>query len=354
MRTTTCPTRSWRASVEPRAEVRRSEASCAGARGDADVDQRHGERQLNDLDPALVAQLREAYGPEVDNWLDALPTLVAEVSQAWGLTDVHSLTTEYVGFSVVLQGHSTQHGNVVVKLVPPGEDGQQREAATLTAWNGRGAVRLLGHDVDRRALLLKRLSPGTPLDVTDDDRATRVIAEVAAGLAVPPTTATLQQLPGLSIWTNDLDAYVATYGVRGPIDDRLIQIARERLDRLLSTAYEPVLLHGDLHHDNVLRDGDDWVAIDPKGYVGDAASEPGQMFFNPIPYVRPLSPDALAGLVERRLDAWARFSSLDPTRVRDWAFVKCVVSDVWSLEDDGVLDGLPSRVGWEILAAERG
>jgi streptomycin 6-kinase len=257
---------------------------------------------------------------------------------------------------VILEARSAVHGAVVVKVVPPQEDGQDREAVTLTAWQGVGAVRLLDRDVEHQALLLRRLTPGTALDPAKlgDDAATRVLVDVASRLAVPPTAEVAAALPDIGIWGEDLDAYLVTYGASGPIDLELIWTAQRVLDRLLSTAPEPVLLHGDLHHDNVLRDGDAWVAIDPKGYVGDAASEPSQMFSNPQPYVRPLGTSALAELAERRLEVWAQRSDLDPWRVRGWAVVKSVLSDVWSVEDHERVDGLPSRVAWGLLASEGG
>ena len=58
-----------------------------------------------------------------------------------------------------------------------------------------------------------------------------------------------------------------------------------------------MVLHGDLHHDNVLRHGDGWVVIDPHGYVGDAAVEPATMLYNPIPYVFAMDDPQMADLI---------------------------------------------------------
>jgi streptomycin 6-kinase len=315
-----------------------------------------GGSELIELNPSLVANLNNAHGPAVGAWLDALPALVAGLASVWGLREIRPLASRYSGYSVILEARSAEHGPVVVKLVPPQEDGQDREALTLTAWDGRGAVRLVERDIERQALLLSRLLPGTPLDPTQlgDDTATRALAEVGARLAVQPTAEVAARLPGVGIWGEDFDAYLATYGSGGPIDHDLVGTARRLLTELLATAPEPVLLHGDLHHDNVLRDGDAWVAIDPKGYIGDPACEPSQTFANPRPYVRPMGASALTEHVERRLACWSACSALDMGRVRDWAVVKCVLSDVWSVEDHDRVDGLPSRVAWELLARDRG
>jgi streptomycin 6-kinase len=274
----------------------------------------------------------------------------------WGLTDLEPLPTSYVGLSVVLQGRSPTYGDVVVKLTDV-DGGSRREAVALRAWDGRGAVRLLAHDVHRPALLLERLTPGTPLTTSglDDDTATRTIAEVAARLAITPT-GEAATLPDYAEWVNDFNGYGTTYGVAGPIDPDLVTAARQRLDDLLTTAPAHALLHGDLHHDNVLLHQGEWVAIDPKGHVGDPASEPAQMLFNPMPYVSRLTEAELSRLVLRRLDVWAEASSLDPERVRGWALVKSVVAEIWDLEDgpeDKPFEGLPSRVGAVIMERER-
>jgi streptomycin 6-kinase len=318
----------------------------------------HGGSRLSAglLDPGLIARLQDVHGPEVGAWIDSLPSLVADLAGRWDLTGVTRLVSGYAGYSVVLEGRSSQYGLVVVKLAPPEDEAQDREAVALTAWQGRGAVRVLGHDLADGALILQRLAPGRPLDPASqgDDSTTRALIAVAARLAVVPTPEVAALLPGLDTWASDLHTYAATYGAFGPVSQGLVDAARSRLDRLLATTEESVVLHGDLHHDNVQRDGDSWVAIDPHGYVGDPASEPAQMLFNPMPYVRPLSASALAALAERRLSAWAAESGLDPGRVRDWAVVKCVVSDVWSAEDHGGIDGLPTRVAAALLAGERG
>ena len=254
----------------------------------------------------------------------------------WSLHEVQPLATTYDGASSVWEARSPTYGRVVVKVGPRGHD-SRREVAALKAWAGVGAVGLLAYDPDRRTLLLPRLTPGTALDpeVLDDDTCTRAIVAAASALAVPAGPDELGQLPGLELWLDDLDGHLASYPEDDPIGTEVVLTARETLVRLLESTTERVVLHGDLHHDNVLRHGDEWVVIDPHGYVGDPAVEPGTMLYNPIPYVFGMDQDGMAELVQRRLDLWSTESSLDPVRVRDWAFVKAVIAEVWSAEDSG-------------------
>src|SRR5438067_1309862 len=55
---------------------------------------------------------------------------------------------------------------------------------------------------------------------------------------------------------------------------------------LLATQVAPVLLHGDLHHENILAAArQPWLAIDPKGVVGEPAYEAGALLRNPLPWL---------------------------------------------------------------------
>ena len=100
---------------------------------------------------------------------------------------------------------------------------------------------------------------------------------------------------------------------------------------LCASAPAPVLLHGDLHHDNVLRaTREPWLAIDPHGLIGDPGYEVGALLFNPEPGDRD---GALTALVPARVEQLAQETGLPPERVVAWGFVKAVLSDVWTVED---------------------
>ena len=55
------------------------------------------------------------------------------------------------------------------------------------------------------------------------------------------------------------------------LPDAVVERAADLLSELTETSGEPVLLHGDLHHYNILSaEREPWLAIDPKGIVGAA------------------------------------------------------------------------------------
>ncbi|WP_243668154.1 aminoglycoside phosphotransferase family protein [Clavibacter michiganensis] len=93
------------------------------------------------------------------------------------------------------------------------------------------------------------------------------------------------------------------------------------------------MLHGDVHHGNVLRfddggglDGDDdaWRAIDPKALVGDPGFDTANVLANPTPAIA-LRPGRLA----RRARVVAEETGTDLDAVLAWTEAWCALSAAW-------------------------
>src|ERR1041384_7996356 len=91
-------------------------------------------------------------------WLDALPTIVDEVAQRFGVVDVGA-AIEPASVAFVAPVTLRDGRSAIVKGNFP-EDESELEGAALARWNGVGAARLLDEDRARRALLIERLEPG--------------------------------------------------------------------------------------------------------------------------------------------------------------------------------------------------
>lgn len=57
------------------------------------------------------------------------------------------------------------------------------------------------------------------------------------------------------------------------INGKYLSKGRKLKDELLAVNAPLVLLHGDLHHDNVIQNKDEWLAIDPHGVIGHPVNE---------------------------------------------------------------------------------
>lgn len=284
-----------------------------------------------DIPAAMRSNAVGAWGDAGERWLARLPTLVRELTQAWGLQilgPAGPFTLHWVASAIRDDGTP-----VVLKLGPTVPGHLAHEALALQAFAGRGAVRLLAHDPERGALLLERAAPGTPvtgLVRQDDAAATEVLVDVVRRLHRAPVPAGLA-LPDLVAQGESLRRHLTAHRGDDVLPRRWVQRAAGLLGDLCSSAPRTVVLHGDLHHDNVLRaTREPWLAIDPHGVLGDPGYELGATLYNPRPTHR--DPELLA-LVGARIEQLAEGLVMAPERVAAWGFVKAVLSEAWSHED---------------------
>jgi len=114
----------------------------------------------------------------------------------------------------------------------------------------------------------------------------------------------------------------------------LVARAEALFAELIYSMTEPVLLHGDLHHENILSaERQPWLAIDPKGILGEPAYEVGPLLLNQLP--ESLTEPELKRLLARRLDQLAEALGFEHERLRSCGLAHSVLSAWWSLEDHG-------------------
>ena len=285
------------------------------------------------LTPALAHTLTTVFdGGEA--WLAQLPALLDETAERWDLT-LHQ-PGWMLSFNVVLPATLTDGTPVVLKLGVPNRE-LTSEAGALAHYAGRGAVGLIHAEPERGILLLARVLPGTPLvDLADDDQRTRIAAQVMQKLWRPAPAD--HPFPTIHDWAKGIDRLRQTFdGGTGPFPTRLVERAEAHFQDLLSDKAPPVVLHGDLHHWNILAGaGERWLAIDPKGVVGEPAYEVGALLRNPFP--NPAALPDLPKIQSRRIAILAEMLGMDAQRLRSWAFAQAILSAWWSYEDGGAFE----------------
>src|SRR5215208_2951436 len=271
--------------------------------------------------------LRGATGKD---WLDRLPALVAGCAERWSLEigpPFPELSFNYAAPALRVDGTAA-----VLKLSFP-DAGFYKEAEALRLFEGRGAARLLELDLERGAMLLERLEPGVPLtSVRDDEEATSIAAGVLKQLwrSVPPD----HPFPTVSEWAQGMERLRSYFGGgTGPLPSPLVERAEALFAELIPSQSELVVLHGDLHHFNVLAaQREPWLAVDPKGVVGEPAYDMGAFLHNPTELLTTPHPGQV---LERRIDLLAEELDLDRSRVRGWAISQAVLAAYWGWEDSG-------------------
>jgi len=245
-------------------------------------------------------------------------------ARAWNVAIERTVSTQT---SVLVYGKRAARP-VVLKVVK--RQGDEWRCGEIAArFGGRGVVEVF--EQMPGTSLLERLDPGEPLAALTlngrDDEATDVIAMMLGRMSPqdPP-----EWCPTVERWGEGFARYVARGDERVPRS--LVEPAQRIFRDLCLTQRNPALLHGDLHHYNVLSDRTrGWCAIDPKGVVGELEYEIGAVLRNPID-----RPDLFAPLevVERRLDQFGLVLGIDVGRARGWAFAQAVLSAIWSVEAD--------------------
>ncbi|MGW4499705.1 aminoglycoside phosphotransferase family protein [Micromonospora sp. NPDC004336] len=270
--------------------------------------------------------------PAGRRWLAALPERLAECVARWSLRVGPPFP--YAFASLALPAELPDGTPAVLKLQYPDPD-SAHEATALDHWAGAGSARLLAHDPDRRALLVERCVPGTPLHALPADAA----LDVAVGLlprlwrpAGPPFTPLAEEAAG---WRERLPVKWERAG--RPYERRLLDAALGLLADLVDSQGEQVLVNQDLHAGNVLRaTREPWLVIDPKPLTGERE-------FGVVPLVRGQelghSPDA----VRHRLDRLSAELGLDRERIRGWAVGQTLA---WSIGEGKVFPSQVEVVRW--------
>lgn len=221
---------------------------------------------------------------------------------------------------------------VVLKVIKkPG--GEWRGGEVLASFQGRGAARVYQHCAG--AALMERLRPGASLADAfangGDEQATHILADVILGMSTrphPPMPGDHFAWPTAREWGAALNDFAAS--------SRLAAEARRIYLQLCDSQSRPRLLHGDLHHHNVLFDSHrGWLAVDAKGVIGELEFETGAILRNP--YQRPEIFTRRA-TIERRVRRLAAKLNLDQSRVLAWGFAQAVLAAAWCAED-GEADG---------------
>ncbi|HEV2529977.1 MAG TPA: aminoglycoside phosphotransferase family protein [Thermomicrobiales bacterium] len=270
------------------------------------------------------------HGDDGRAWVDGLPGRLAELRERWQvrLGDAFS----YGSVNFVAPGTRADGTPVVLKaaydrasLVP--------EIEALRLADGSGLVPIIELAPEGDAYLMRRAVPGDELiDHPDDEEASRILGRTMAALWRPIPA--VHPFPTVVGWGQGFDRMRERYGGgTGPLPAELTARAERMYAELLSTSAEPVVLHGDLHHHNVLRDGDEWSAIDPKGVVGEPAYEIGAMMRNRLPDLS--DPEAARAILLRRLAIVAEETGLDADRLRRWTVAQALLTAWWVVEDQG-------------------
>lgn len=199
----------------------------------------------------------------------------------------------------------------------------------LEWWDGRGAARVLASDGD--VLLLERAAGSRSLAAYArggrDDEATRIIVDIIAELHAPRAALPAGLIP-LETWFAALWPAAATHG-------GLIARSADAARGLLAEPRDVGVLHGDIHHDNILDFGvRGWLAIDPNRIAGEGGFDYANLFCNPDMGDAARRPVAvLPERFRRRLEIVTERGGLERDRLLAWILAYAGLSAAWLIGD---------------------
>ena len=213
------------------------------------------------------------------------------------------------------------HARALLKAFKPGSN-EAPSARYLAAHRGNGTAHVLENDAN--AILIERIFPGTRLARLSadgrDDAACHIICDTIEKLQASRV--------GIAGWPGHGEHLAAfTRDAISPLTADIVVRAAALFRELDASQDRMVLLHGDLHHENILFDDErGWLTIDPKGEVGELAYELAAPLRNPLDSPGQLMSPAQ---MERRVAIYCERLNLDRRRVLGWCFARNASAALW-------------------------
>ncbi len=211
-------------------------------------------------------------------------------------------------------------------------------------WDGDGAATVFACSCE--AVLLERaLGPRSLLTMAmngEDDEASRIICATVAKLHAPRSKPH-PPLIELHEWFRALAPAAQTYGGILSDCDRIAAA-------LLSDPRDRTVLHGDIHHSNILDfRTHGWRAIDPKALLGERGYDYANIFAN-----HDLAAIADSNRLRRQLGIVSAAANLEPRRLLQWIAAYSGLSAAWFLGDGATLSAEAPLAIARIAVAELG
>lgn len=284
---------------------------------------------IESLPAHFVQTISGAFGDGGRFWLESLPHILKNISEEWHISigdHYPNLSYHYVAPCVSANGDE-----VVIKLAFHGDPNPTifNEVRMLELNGGDGMLKLLRFDPEKRAMLLEKLTPGKDLRAIFEGNEIAVV-EIAADLMwriwrEPPAG---YSFPRVEDWFNNMFRKAAKTNFPSGL---LVKTSR-LFEELNSNAGRPMLLHGDLHHWNILSASrEPYLVIDPKGIIGNYRYEMSTFLINHSNWLR--GKDGYKEKLDAAIRAFSVAFDIDETLIRKWTFAQSVLSAWWTFEE---------------------
>ncbi len=275
--------------------------------------------------PDEVYNRAKSLGEVGDKWIDSLPNIVKYLEGKWEVSVGEAMLGGTYAFVAVAK--DKQGNEYALKInIPEGSAGGEYKNsvnALLTA-NGNGYARLYKYDEENRAYLLERL--GAPLSTMNlsVNEQIEIICKalnntwrtpINKNLALPKGAECTSWFKGFFEEMRD-----KAYG-SSKVIDKAIEFIKSREDNFKES--EMVLIHGDAHSSNILKDiknTNEYKFIDPDGAYYEKSCDLGVLMREwHFEYEENPSEVAL-----KRCELLHKLTGVDKRGIWEWGYIQMV------------------------------
>ena len=266
------------------------------------------------------------FGNRAKQWLNNLPQTIKILKEEWQLTNIQPV--ENITWNYVAKAISKIHGLVVLKISCD-EKLNSDEVKALKHFNNYGIVKLIAHNAQYHAMLLYQAQLGESLFSINYNQI-HVIIKNYSDIVLQLASATQHNYSNFNHISHWLKAF---YKIdKHKLPHGLIDKAIYLKNKLLASRSKEFILHGDLHNDNIISDNNKWVAIDPKGIIGEVEFEVA--CFNFIKETEIKNKLDIPQLFQERSELIAKELNLNHQKLKDWVLVRTVLNACWTINDN--------------------
>jgi streptomycin 6-kinase len=281
------------------------------------------------LPPKFRQNVIGLYGAKGEKWLSDLPQMLEKTCTKWNLTLEDYFPN--LSFNFVAKCSDKNGEKYVLKVGVPDEDSPLlTEKRALEAFDGQGAVKVLRYDDKLCAMLLERANSGKILsEVCGEDylKAVDIAIEVLKKLPRNPPNKT--QFINLETWIDGLNSAVTE-----KFAPEKVAKAQEFFAALIEPFERKILLHGDVHFDNILSaKREPFLLIDPKGLIGEIGYEIAVFLNDLAGWTEHLANRKT--ILDKAIKRFSKEFAVSEQNLRKWCFAFAVLSAWWMMEDFG-------------------
>ena len=283
------------------------------------------------MDEEYIKKIIALKGAKGKKWLENLPQIIKSYEEKWELkvlSPLH-LSYNYVAPADLLDGK-----HAILKISFPDNHEFITELEALKFYAAKGSIKIERADIKNGVMLLEKAVPGLRLrEIIEERKQISYASQVLKDLHRPIHSDYPYKFPTIAAWTKVFARHKKAYsGKSNPVPSWMFKKAEEIFNQYLGEKTEQVLLHGDLHSDNILSSERGWLSIDPKGIIGEREFELGAYLRNP--YCDFPKGSNYKKLETDRILHFSEELGFDKERLQNWAFACAVISLLWFLEDE--------------------